>query len=334
MQWSDPATLVGIGLGAAAISAAGTHWGLAYARRQGLLDLPGARRSHAAPTPRGGGVGIVVASVTLLLLVAVMEHQPLPWMLIAAGLLLVSGIGWWDDHRPLGAWPRLLAHAAAGGLLALALWMHGAGTVVALAGFVLAVGLVNAWNFMDGIDGLAASQALLCGLALASVLAAPWAGFGIALAGACLGFLPYNLPRARVFLGDVGSGALGYLMAVLLAASFAQRPVDGWPLMLLAPMAMLLDAGLTLAWRMRRGERWWQAHADHLFQRLSRRHGHGRVSFAYALWTMAAIGVMLALNGKPVLPTLVISISAFMAGALVWRSLHDDEESPTQGSGS
>ncbi len=334
MQWSDPATLVGIGLGATAVSAAGTHAGLAYARRKGLVDLPGARRSHDAPTPRGGGVGIVIASVAMLLLIAAMDVQPLPWLLIAAGLLLVAGIGWWDDHRPLGAWPRLLAHAGAGGLLASALWMQGAGPMVALAGFVLAVGLVNAWNFMDGIDSLAASQAALCGLALAWVLAPPWGPLAVAIGGACLGFLPYNLPRARVFLGDVGSGALGYLMAVLLAAGVAQRPIEGWPVLLLAPMVMLLDAGLTLAWRIQRGERWWQAHADHLFQRLSRRHGHGRVSIAYALWTMAAIGVMLALHGTPVLLALVVSIVAFMAGALVWRGLHVDDESPTQGSGS
>lgn len=334
MQWSETATLVAIGLGAAAVSAAGTHAGLAYARRRGLVDLPGARRSHAAPTPRGGGIGIVVACVTLLLAMSTMAAQPLPWMLVAAGLLLVSGVGWWDDHRPLGAWPRLLAHAAAGGLLAGALWLHGAGPLVAFAGFVLAVGLVNAWNFMDGIDGLAASQAMLCGLALAWVLAAPWAGLGVALAGACLGFLPYNVPRARVFLGDVGSGALGYMVAVLLAAGCAQRPVEGWPVLLLAPMAMLVDAGLTLAWRIGRGERWWQAHAQHLFQRLSRRHGHVRVSLAYALWTMAAIGVMLVLDGNPVLPALVLSIAAFMAGVLIWHGLHVDDESPTQGSGS
>lgn len=334
MPWSDPASLAAIGIGAAAVSAVGTQLGLAYARRNGMLDLPGERRSHAQPTPRGGGLGIVVACLVLLLLVAATTPQPLPWVLIAAGLLLVAGIGWWDDHRPIPAWPRLLAHAVAAGLLAWAMWMQGASPLAALGAFVLGLGLVNAWNFMDGIDGLAASQALLCGLGLACVLADPWTALAIAIGGASLGFLPSNLPRARVFLGDVGSGALGFLMAVLLAVGFAERPVAGWPVLLLAPMAMLVDAGLTLFWRMRRGDIWWQAHAQHLFQRSGRRHGHAKVCLAYALWTLGAIGLMLVLQGQSDMLALVISIAAFAASCLFWRQLHGTGESATEGFGS
>ena len=333
MRWSDPGVLVAIGIGAAALSAAGTRLAQTYARRKGLFDQPGERRSHAVATPRGGGIGIVVACLGLLLLVAAKESQPLPWGLVAAGLLLVAGIGWWDDHRPLRAWPRLLVHAVAAGLLASAMWLQGADPMASLAGFALALGLVNAWNFMDGIDGLAASQAMLCGLGLACVLTGPWSALGVAISGACLGFLPYNLPRARVFLGDVGSGALGYLMAVLLAAGVAQQPLEGWPILLLAPMAMLLDAGLTLCWRMRRGERWWHAHAQHLYQRQSRRYGHAKVSLAYALWTLGAIGLMLALQGQSAMPALAISIAVLVAGGLLWRQLHGTSESATEGFG-
>ncbi len=334
MPWSDPALLAAIGVGMAVLSAAGTRLALAYARRKGLLDEPGERRSHASPTPRGGGIGIVVACLLVLFAIAASESRPLPWALIGMGLALVAGIGWWDDHRPLQAWPRLLVHAVAAGLLGGACWLQGASPVAAIAGWVLALGLVNAWNFMDGIDGLAASQALLCSLGLAWVLSGPWAALGVAIAGACLGFLPYNLPRARVFLGDVGSGALGYLVAALLAAGLAERPVAGWPVLLLAPMAMLLDTALTLCWRMRRGERWWHAHVQHLFQRSSRRHGHARVTIAYALWTLGAIGLMLVLTGQPAALALVISIAAVIAGGLVWRHLHGAGESATEGFGS
>lgn len=333
MPWSDPALLAAIGIGMAALSATGTWLALEYGRRMGLLDHPGERRSHQVATPRGGGIGIVVACLSMLGLGAALDPRPLPWALLAGGLLLVAGIGWWDDHRPLGAWPRLLVHFAAAGLLACALWLQGASPIATVASFVLAVGLVNAWNFMDGIDGLAASQAMLCGLGLACVLSGSWAALGVAVAGACVGFLPYNLPRARVFLGDVGSGALGYLVAMLLAAGFAERPLAGWPVLLLAPMAMLLDAGLTLCWRVRRGDRWWQAHVQHLFQRTSRRHGHARVGLAYALWTIGAIGLMLVLQGRPPLPALAMSLAALVVGALVWRQLHGTGGSATEGFG-
>lgn len=334
MPWSDPGLLAAIGLGTAVLSAAGTCLALAYARRRGLFDVPGERRSHASPTPRGGGIGIVVACLVTLLAIAATQAHPLPWVLIAAGLLLVAGIGWWDDHRPLQAWPRLLVHAVAAGLLAGALLAQGAGTLVVMAGFALALGLVNAWNFMDGIDGLAASQALLCALGFAWVLSGPWVALGVALAGACLGFLPHNAPRARVFLGDVGSGALGYLIAVLIAAGFAETPIARWPVLLLAPMAMLLDTALTLSWRMQRGEHWWHAHVQHLFQRSSRRYGHARVTLAYALWTLGTIGLMLVLTGQPATLALVTSIAAYISGGLMWRHLHGADESATEGFGS
>jgi len=269
----------------------------------------------------------------MLVAVAATTAQPLAWGLIAAGLLLVAGIGWWDDHRPLQVWPRLAVHGIAAGLLATAVWLLGASLSASIAGFVLALGLVNAWNFMDGIDGLAASQALLCGLGLACALSGAWSALGVVIAGACLGFLPYNLPRAKVFLGDVGSGALGYMMAVLLAASFAEHPVTTWPIFLLAPMAMLLDAGLTLCWRMQKGERWWQPHVQHLFQRCSRRHGHAKVSVAYALWTLGAIGLMLLLQGQAAVPALATSVVAFAAGGLIWYRLHGTSESATEGFG-
>ena len=154
--------------------------------------------------------------------------------------------------------------------------------------------LVNVWNFMDGIDGLAASKAALCALARACVTASSAQWLSLVVVAACLGFLPFNAPKARIFLGDVGSGALGYLMALLLLASLPARAPMLWPLLLLPLTAMLVDAGMTLGWRIWRGERWWQPHVRHLYQRFARRFGHGRVTAAYAGWTALAIGIMLA----------------------------------------
>ena len=314
--------LAGVLLVAALVSALGSLWAIAHAHRKGLFDEPGDRRSHEMPTPRGGGIGIVAACLAAMLMLAWPGGELASGLLAVAGLVLVAGIGWWDDHRPLSPWPRLLVHAIAAACLASAMHLQGAGTAGVLAAFVFALVLVNAWNFMDGINGLAASQAVLCGLGFAAVLDGGGRLLALAIAGACLGFLPFNFPRARVFMGDVGSGALGYLVAVLLASGFASRPLAWWPLLLLPPMAMLVDTGLTLLWRVQRGERWWQAHVQHVFQRWSRNHGHVRVCLAYAVWTFALVAIMLATLHWPARAALAAALAVLLASACGWWWLH------------
>ncbi len=327
MPWSEqvasqPAVLAGVVLAAVAVSALGSRWAIAHAHRNDLLDRPGERRSHVDPTPRGGGIGIVLACLIALLAVVAGAAHSGSWLLVAAGLLLVAGIGWWDDHRPLPAWPRLCVHAIAAACLAWAIHRQGAPGLAVAAAFAMALVLVNAWNFMDGIDGLAASQGLLCALGFAAMLGDAWRIIALALAGACLGFLPFNVRKARVFLGDVGSGALGYLLAALLAAGFASRPVPAWPLLLLPVSAMLVDAGLTLLWRLRHGERWWEAHVQHAFQRWSRRHGHARVAAAFAGWTFVAAAIMLAALHWPLRVAPGVALAVLLASAGVWQWLH------------
>lgn len=333
MPWSDPIALLVIGSMAAVVSAIGAAWALGHARRHGLIDAPGERRSHAVETPRGGGVGIVLACLGGLLAMALDDAGNAGWLLIAAGLALVAGIGWLDDHRPLPAWPRLGVHALAALLLAVALHLGGAGLPACVAGFLLALGLVNAWNFMDGINGLATSQALLCGLAFALLPGLETPVLGIAVAGACLGFLPFNFPRARLFLGDVGSGALGYLVATLVASGFVSSPIHAWPLLLLPPLAMLVDSGLTLLWRVRRGDPWWQAHVEHAFQRWSRRAGHARVTLAFGLWTTIVIGVMLSAWGRSGNTGLVAFLACAATSTLGWWWLHRQYARQTEGFG-
>lgn len=333
MRWSEPATLCLLVAASLAGSAVATAWAIAHARRRGMLDQPCERRSHATPTPRGGGIGIALAALAACAWLG-WRHGGDGWWMIGAGLLLVAAVGWRDDHAPLPPWMRLLVHVGAGACLAAGLAAQGASTPAALFAFLLVPVLVNAWNFMDGIDGLAATQALLCALGLACVLDGPGRALGVVVAAACLGFLPFNLPRARVFLGDVGSGALGYLVAALVAAGLASRPVGAWPLLLLPACAFLTDSGLTLGWRALRGERWWQPHVQHLYQRLARRRGHLAVTTAYAGWTAAAIGFMLVL--LQVSPPLALAGAGGFIGLSVgaWGRLHGGANGGSEGFGS
>lgn len=312
----------------AALSALGTELARRYARRRALIDLPGPRRSHAAATPRGGGFGPVLA-VTVAL-AGPLAGEPAA-AAIAAAWLLVAGVGAWDDHRPLPAWPRLLAHALAGLILAAVLLGGWPGMPSALVWLGLALALtaaVNVCNFMDGSDALAASQAALILLALALwpglAIADPfWRGLCLLAGAAVLGFLPFNLPPARVFLGDVGSGALGLLAGAALAAAVLVDDLP-WPLALLPPSAFVVDAGLTLAGRIGRGESWWQPHRQHLYQWAIRAgHGHGTVALAYAFWTLAMLALAAALRSAGTTTTVAAAAGVAIAAAILWRAFRD-----------
>ncbi|WP_425600501.1 lipopolysaccharide biosynthesis protein [Luteimonas salinisoli] len=288
-----------------ALAAFGTWLARRYALRRRLLDQPGERRSHSVATPRGGGIAIVACLLAGALLLA--WWFPAERALLLAGsaaLLLVAAVGWIDDHRALSAWLRLAVHAVAGLLLAGAALRSGHGLPVAAAGFAATVVLVNVWNFMDGIDGLAASQCAIAALGY-GLLALLGLGGGAAvllafsLAAACAGFLPFNFPRAAIFLGDVGSGALGLALAwiCLLIAPRLDGPMS-WTLLLLPLSAFLVDAALTLGTRMLRGEAWWRPHVQHAYQCWARRIGrHPPVTLAYAAWGGAAVLTMLAARG-------------------------------------
>lgn len=335
MRWSEPGGLLAIGLVAALVSWSATRWAIRHAQARGLHDQPGERRSHAVPTPRGGGIGIALAGLGALLLLAAVDATPVGWLAMALGLALVAGIGWWDDHRPLPAWPRLLVHGLAASLLAFGLHAQGADEVGIVAGFLLGVGLVNVWNFMDGIDGMAVVQAVACALAFMALSLGDPAGLltSLVLAAAGIAFLPANFPRARVFLGDVGSGALGYLVAILVARAFAASAWEVRPLLLLPLLAMVADAGLTLCWRLRHRQAWWQAHVEHAFQRWSRRSGHVPVTLAYAVWTLLASGFMLAwLDAGLAGGFLVLLAWSALAMAAWWR-LHRRHDGRTEGLG-
>lgn len=288
-----------------AAALAGTWLAIHYAVRQKMLDQPGERRSHAQATPRGGGIAIVAAVLLGTAWLAAVREPEYAWALVpcALGLALVAGVGWVDDHVALPAWPRLLIQALAASMVAWVVYRTTQATLDAVFAFALVMVMVNVWNFMDGIDGLAASQAAIAAAALALVPGAgPWTWLGAGLFAAIAGFLPFNFPKARVFLGDVGSGALGYLLALMvLAASTNHR--NQWPLLLLPVSVFLIDAGFTLAVRMLRRERWWEPHVQHAYQSWSRRLGsHVPVTIAYALSSLLAAILMLFALGSQYRP--------------------------------
>nr|MBP6751239.1 hypothetical protein [Xanthomonadaceae bacterium] len=201
----------------AALGYVGAGLARRYALQRRLMDEPGERRSHTVPTPRGGGIAIVAAlSIAALALIV---RQPREIVATASGLLglwLVASVGWIDDHRPLSPWLRLAVHGIAATALATGAFLGGESLAAAATTWVLCLVLVNVWNFMDGIDGLASTQAALVAAAFAFCAgSASSTLLALAAIGAIFGFLPFNLPKARLFLGDVGSGALGYAMAWL-----------------------------------------------------------------------------------------------------------------------
>jgi|SRR5690606_29324758 len=305
----------------AVIGALGTWLARAYALRRNLLDQPGERRSHTVPTPRGGGIAII--AVVLLALWAPVHGPPDAggWGLqaaFAAGFGLVGLVGLVDDHRPLPPWHRLAVHAGAAAIFSLALWHGGAAPLVAAGVFATILVLVNVWNFMDGINGIAATQALLVAGGLAAGLSGGWGMVALGLAAACLGFLPYNFPRARIFMGDVGSGAVGFALAALGGVLATTRGVDAGLLLLLPLSAFLVDASLTLARRMLRRERWWTPHVQHAYQAWARGSGHVPVTLAYAAWTLG--GLMLAWACRDADTVFILSICAgwYTGAASIW----------------
>ena len=275
----------------------------ALARRFGLLDRPNPRSSHAGVVPRAGGAAIAVSVLAASALAPVVWREPSVVVLLAA--LLLGAIGLVDDRFGLSPTARIAAQLAVAALVVGALGgierlPLPAPLDVALGpiGVPLAmlwiVAVVNFFNFLDGIDGLAALQAVVTAAGVAIAPFEPGAVLlAAALGGAALGFLPFNWSPASVFLGDVGSYFIGCALAALpLTARHDARP-GAVLLVALSLWLFLADASLTLARRALRGERVWEAHREHLYQRLARRFGHARVTLALgagsALITAAAL---------------------------------------------
>lgn len=274
-----------------------------FALARAMLDVPNERSSHSVPTPRGGGLAVVIP-----VLAGVLLSVPLGWIEPNLAIALVPACGavaavsWFDDRRGLAVRFRLLVHFAA------ALWVvYRIGPVPSALGWgapVIAVlGLVwlsNLFNFMDGIDGLATTEALCVALVGGLLcwrngdLEVAWLA-GLLLAGSA-GFLPWNWQPARVFIGDVGAVFMGFMLGVLGLLAYRRGDVSpvGWGLLL---GVFIVDATLTLLRRLLRGERLGTAHKSHAYQRAVQAGlSHARVveavlivNFVLALLVWAAV---------------------------------------------
>ena len=244
------------------------------AQRRGWLDAPNARSSHTQITPRGAG--IIIVALTAAALLTEPPSRSL-WLSLAPGLI-IAAIGWWDDLRGLSAVARFGLYWLCA-LLAIFLW-PGAATSPVVVLLICSLGLlwlINLYNFMDGINGLAAFEALF--VLAASLLLSPLSPYTERLAGSiyCIiailtGFLVWNFPLAKVFMGDVGSAFLGFLLGLLaLWSTLLGGPkVTIWLILL---GLFIVDATYTLAMRIITGQRWHEAHRTHAYQKLSQRLG-------------------------------------------------------------
>ncbi|MDX9687534.1 MraY family glycosyltransferase [Halopseudomonas formosensis] len=312
-----------------------------YALSRSLMDIPNARSSHSVPTPRGGGVAIVLSYLAVLPLLG--YQQWLGWPLVA-GLMgagaWVAVIGFLDDHGHIAARWRLLAHFM--GAAWLIAWLpelpylaiFGGVIDLGLIGYVLAavmlVWLLNLYNFMDGIDGIASVEAItVCvgGALLYALVGIPMmATAPLLLAAAVAGFLTWNFPPARIFMGDAGSGFLGIVLGgmALQGAWVAPQLLWGWLILL---GVFVLDATFTLLRRLMRGDRVYEAHRSHAYQYASREFGaHLPVTLAVlainVLWLLpwacvVALGYIDGLLGLMIayLPLAVLALR-FKAGQL------------------
>jgi len=301
-----------------------------YALSRAVLDIPNERSLHSAPTPRGGGIAIVV--VVGLTHGACVAGGLLP---LASGgawggaALLLAALGWADDRRPLPARTRLFIQLVIA-FIALAVitgaarigapWPAAAAVVIGSIAFVW---FVNLYNFMDGADGLAAIQATVAAGTLGMLAAIDGdtgvAAVALALAGASAGFLRWNRAPARIFLGDVGSYFLGGYLGLLACHLLARGDAIWHWLILLAPF--ITDASLTLARRILAGERWWAAHRTHAYQQLvTAGWSHARLARAFLALCLL---LMLLAAGAWRQPALApwLALLAYGLTATIWAMI-------------
>lgn len=285
---------------------------IALLRRAEIYDRPGERSSHSTATPRGGGVAVAIAGLSTLALV--WNGSSGPAIAVAATATGFGLVGLADDLFDLSPNLRLVVQLTLGVVSSLLL-LNAAdlpADLMALALFASVLWLmsfVNAFNFMDGINGMSVAQACVAGAAwmiLGAVAEEPFlATAGAIQLGATLGFAPFNVPRARVFLGDVGSYFLGAWMAALAVVGLRAGLT---PEAVLAPMALyLIDTGSTLIWRIRSGHEWRQPHRHHVYQRLTDLGWSHSKTAAFAASIIGLCAVLGGLSSTASLPARVVA---------------------------
>lgn len=309
-----------------------------YALARSIMDIPNSRSSHSVPTPRGGGVAIVLSFLVALplLTLALGLSWGAPLALLGAGAS-VAMVGFLDDHGHIAARWRLLLHFGAA-VWAL-VWLGGLPPVQFLGasvdlgciGHVLAVfylvWLLNLYNFMDGIDGIAGVEVITVCLSGALLY---WlkgnvdlAVFPLFLAAASAGFLYWNFPPSKIFMGDAGSGFLGITLGVLSLQAAASDAAFFWAWLILLGV-FIVDATYTLLRRLLRGDKIYEAHRSHAYQFASRRFGrHLPVTVAVATINLAwllPLALLVGMGGLSGIVGLALAYAPLLGLAVKFRA--------------
>jgi len=309
-----------------------------YALSRQIIDVPNARSSHNVPTPRGGGVAIVVTFLATLPVLGYFGWAATGALIGIGGAGgLVAVIGFMDDHGHIAACWRLLGHFAAA--VWVLFWLDGLAPLVFFGlhldlqwlGYLLAafysVWMLNLYNFMDGIDGIASLEAIGVGIGMAliaAVLGAPeLMPLPLLLAAATAGFLFWNFPPAKIFMGDAGSGFLGIVLAGLSLQAAWHSPQLFWCWLILLGV-FVVDATFTLFRRLLRGDKVYEAHRSHAYQFASRHYGrHLPVTLAVTAinvgWLLP-VALCVALLGLDGALGMVIAYLPLVLLAARWRA--------------
>ncbi|WP_110186820.1 MraY family glycosyltransferase [Pokkaliibacter plantistimulans] len=305
---------------------------LANARQ---LDIPNNRSSHRIPTPRGGGLSFVIVYLTgLAIFFGLGAISTSTYIGLSIPLVMVGGIGYLDDKEHVPAKWRLLIHFLSASIavyILTPLTISGTPSYYCVIFFILCTTylawLINLFNFMDGIDGIAASEALTVILAMIiihiSISSYDAIAILIFLAGAISGFLIFNISPAKIFMGDIGSGSLGIMLGGLTFCSFhsSSKIFIAWNIMM---AAFITDATLTLLKRLINRERIFEAHNSHMYQRASRYfNSHMRVTFSVCiinLFWLLPVALLFTLNQISAPISILVAYAPLIVSFIYWRN--------------
>lgn len=296
---------------AAALTPVARRIGFAY----GLVDRPNQRSSHAVPTARSGGIAVVAAILVTFAALQLYVDGALLTMTVLA--LAISVLGILDDKLNLAATWKLVVQLVLA-LVFVAPFVRSA-LLPAVIALVWIAGVTNFFNFMDGINGIASLEAVVCGIAMGLLLLrsgdAPAAALAFAVAGAAAGFFPWNGFTGWIFMGDVGSLPLGFILGALVVRG-ARDGVPPW--IMAAPLLpFLLDTGLTLVRRVWRREAIFQAHRTHFYQQLTDLvPSHLLVASLWTALAVAAAAVAL-LHPTPVAFAAIVAVHVVVFAIIV-----------------
>ncbi len=312
-----------------------------YALAKNIMDIPNSRSSHNVPTPRGGGIAFIIAFLLALPFIAYFGFTVLPVSVALVGSgLLVATLGFFDDRGHVPAHFRLLGHFSAsifalhclGGMPTVLFaggTLHAGFFLNCLAAFYL-VWILNLYNFMDGIDGLAGIEAIsVClGGSLLYWLNGDYAAMGLplVLAASVAGFVWWNFPAARIFMGDAGSGFLGLVLGILSIHATTVNSQFFWSWLILLGV-FIVDATVTLLFRLCRGCKLYEAHRSHAYQHAVRFcRGHVGVTFSIFIVNVIWLFPMAMLVGKGYLSGstgLLIAYLPLIIVAIAFKAGHD-----------